>query len=131
MSRKDRSPDPIDIEVGRRLRAFRIARGLSQPALAEAAGVTFQQVQKYERGFNRISASMMHRLAARLEIKPADFFPSETSGATLQDLTIDALQSPQIAEAVQLMSQMSSSAQSRALQFVRVFAKGAGDDVDC
>ena len=130
MSRKGFSPDPIDLEVGRRLRAFRTAKGISQQALAEGVGITFQQIQKYERGYNRVSASMLYRLAARLEVKPADFFPSEEGSSSLHDLTIDALQSPQIAEAVQLMSRMSPSEQSRALQFVRVFAAGVSDDVE-
>jgi transcriptional regulator with XRE-family HTH domain len=60
-------PDPIDVEVGARVRLQRKALGLSQTALAEALGLTFQQVQKYERGANRISASMLVRTAERLE----------------------------------------------------------------
>jgi transcriptional regulator with XRE-family HTH domain len=60
-------PDPIDVEVGARVRLQRKALGLSQTALAEALGLTFQQVQKYERGANRISASMLVRTAERLQ----------------------------------------------------------------
>ena len=55
--------DPIDVAVGARIRLLRKVRGLSQQALAEAAGVTFQQIQKYERGANRVSASMLTRIA--------------------------------------------------------------------
>ena len=54
--------DPVDIAVGARIRLLRKLRGLSQQALAEAAGVTFQQIQKYERGANRVSASMLARM---------------------------------------------------------------------
>ena len=60
-------PDPIDVEVGARVRLQRKALGLSQTVLAEALGLTFQQVQKYERGANRISASMLVRTAVRLQ----------------------------------------------------------------
>jgi transcriptional regulator with XRE-family HTH domain len=47
--------DPVDVAVGARIRLLRKMRGLSQQSLAEAAGVTFQQIQKYERGSNRVS----------------------------------------------------------------------------
>jgi transcriptional regulator with XRE-family HTH domain len=60
-------PDPIDIAVGGRVRTRRRATGLSQTQLAEALGITFQQVQKYERGANRVSASMLVKIAAKLE----------------------------------------------------------------
>ncbi len=64
-------PDPIDVEVGARVRLQRKALGLSQTALADALGLTFQQVQKYERGANRISASMLVRTAERLQTSVA------------------------------------------------------------
>jgi len=60
-------PDPIDIAVGARIRTRRRATGFSQTQLAESLGITFQQVQKYERGANRVSASMLVRIAAKLE----------------------------------------------------------------
>jgi transcriptional regulator with XRE-family HTH domain len=61
------SPDPIDVEVGARIRVRRKYLSLSQSALAEALGLTFQQVQKYERGANRVSASMLVKIATRLD----------------------------------------------------------------
>jgi transcriptional regulator with XRE-family HTH domain len=61
------SPDPIDVEVGARIRVRRKYLSLSQSALADALGLTFQQVQKYERGANRVSASMLVKIAAKLE----------------------------------------------------------------
>ena len=60
-------PDPIDVAVGARIRIRRRSLGLSQTDLAGALGITFQQVQKYERGANRVSASMLVRIAARLD----------------------------------------------------------------
>src|ERR1700712_2541885 len=61
------SPDPIDVEVGARIRVRRKYLSLSQSALADALGLTFQQVQKYERGANRVSASMLVKIAPKLE----------------------------------------------------------------
>src|SRR5437763_16977074 len=66
--------DPIDIAVGARIRLLRKLRGLAQQALAEAAGVTFQQIQKHERGANRVSASMLSRIAGALETPVAEMF---------------------------------------------------------
>lgn len=59
----DNAPDPIDVRVGAQIRLRRKQIGQSQTDLATALGVTFQQVQKYEKGTNRISASMLHRCA--------------------------------------------------------------------
>jgi transcriptional regulator with XRE-family HTH domain len=61
------SPDHIDIEVGARIRLRRKQLEISQASLGEALGLTFQQVQKYERGTNRVSASALVKIAARLE----------------------------------------------------------------
>ena len=63
-----RSRDPRDIDIAKRVRALRLQRGLSQTELGEVLGVTFQQVQKYERGTNRISAGRLYRIAGVLEV---------------------------------------------------------------
>lgn len=67
-------PDPVDVHVGARLRAMRLGKGLSQTALANAVGVTFQQIQKYEKGVNRISASMLYGIARALAVSLTAFF---------------------------------------------------------
>lgn len=64
----------IDQHVGRTIRALRKAKGVSQEALADKLGITFQQIQKYERGANRISASKMFAAAAFLDVAPSTFF---------------------------------------------------------
>ena len=63
-------PDPIDVAVGLRLRTLRKSRGMSQEQLGRALGITFQQIQKYERGTNRISASMLVKSARALSVAP-------------------------------------------------------------
>jgi len=67
-------PDPVDIEVGHRIRIERLARGLSQTALANQLGVTFQQVQKYEKGVNRVGAGRLTKIAEVLGIEVSQFF---------------------------------------------------------
>ena len=68
MKKKSKARDPIDAEVGHRIRIHRNARGMSQTALGDELGVTFQQVQKYEKGVNRVGAGRLTRIAAILSI---------------------------------------------------------------
>lgn len=67
-------PHPVDRHVGLAIRLRRRALRMSQAALGARVGVTFQQIQKYERGANRISASVLHGLARALACAPGDFF---------------------------------------------------------
>jgi len=76
MSRRDRegAPHPVDLHVGLRVRALRRQAGLSLTRLAGRVGVAFQQLQKYEAGANRISASMLFDLARALKVPVASFY---------------------------------------------------------
>jgi len=80
-------PDPVDIEVGHRIRIERLARGLSQTALANQLGVTFQQVQKYEKGVNRVGAGRLTKIAEVLGINVSAFFGSKelVGGGDMRD----------------------------------------------
>jgi len=69
-----RSPNPVDLHVGGRIRMKRKVLGVSQERLAEALGLTFQQVQKYERGANRVSASKLYEIARFLQAPISYFF---------------------------------------------------------
>jgi transcriptional regulator with XRE-family HTH domain len=69
------TPDPIDIYVGHRLREIRRSKNISQAQLGMAVDVSFQQVQKYERGANRVSASVLVKLARHLDVSAADLLP--------------------------------------------------------
>ena len=71
--RKSDKPNPIDVHVGSRVRLRRTLLGMSQEKLGEAIGLTFQQVQKYERGANRIGASRLYDLSRVLDV-PVSFF---------------------------------------------------------
>lgn len=85
-------PDPIDLAVGTRIRIRRRYLKVSQDDLAAALGLTFQQIQKYERGENRVSASMLVRIAGRLETSVAALVgedaPSGEDSAMLAALTL-------------------------------------------
>ena len=70
---KKRRAGPEDVEIGRKIRALRLERGLSQSGLADGIDLTFQQVQKYEKGTNRVSAGRLQRIADMLNI-PVMFF---------------------------------------------------------
>lgn len=72
---KAREADAIDRIVGRRIAGRRAAMGRSQTALAAEIGISFQQLQKYEAGQNRVSASRLHKIALALGAPVADFFP--------------------------------------------------------
>ena len=79
MSESKRSPDPIDIHVGNRVRVRRILIGMGQEKLGEELGLTFQQIQKYEKGANRIGASRLYRISRILNV-PVQFFFEDIPG---------------------------------------------------
>lgn len=81
-----RTPNPIDKHVGARVRMRRIMLGLSQEKLAESLGVTFQQVQKYEKGTNRIGASRLQEISKTLQAPPAFFFEGAPTGGVPTDM---------------------------------------------
>ncbi|MDN5929006.1 MAG: helix-turn-helix domain-containing protein [Hyphomicrobiales bacterium] len=82
-----KKPNPIDIHVGSRVRLRRNMLGMSQEKLGEKLGITFQQVQKYEKGTNRVGASRLQAIASTLDAPVSFFFedapgqnPSQTGG---------------------------------------------------
>ena len=77
---REHRPSPIDVHVGGRVRLRRTLMGMSQERLGEALGLTFQQVQKYERGVNRIGASRLFDLARVLDVPIGFFFDDMPDG---------------------------------------------------
>jgi len=81
-----KSPNPIDVHVGSRVRLRRMMLGMSQEKLGDQLGITFQQIQKYEKGTNRIGASRLQHIATVLNVPVAFFFedapgtPEEAAG---------------------------------------------------
>lgn len=81
--RKSDKPNPIDVHVGMRVRLRRTLLGMSQEKLGDALGLTFQQVQKYERGANRIGASRLYDLSRVLDV-PVSFFFDDIKAETAE-----------------------------------------------
>lgn len=107
-----KSPNPVDVAVGRNIRMHRIAIKLSQEALGDRIGVTFQQVQKYEKGTNRVGASRLNMIATVLGIPVSRFFDDVTpSGRKNQPALTELLAEP------------------RALRLARAFAEISDGDL--
>ncbi len=114
-----RSPDTIDVEVGRRIRLQRIARGLSQTELGKELGVTFQQVQKYEKGVNRVGAGRLSRIASTLGVSVSALLggsaAEEKEAAREGRLELQYLVVPGALRLVQAYAQVSQSELRRAI----------------
>lgn len=78
-------PNPIDVHVGQRVRLRRMLLGMSQEKLGEQLGLTFQQIQKYERGTNRIGSSRLYMLSQILDV-PVSFFFDDMPPSVLEDM---------------------------------------------
>ena len=76
-------PHPIDVHVGSRVRRRRTLLGMNQTQLGEKLGITFQQIQKYERGSNRISASRLYQMTRILDVPVSFFFDGLVEGASM------------------------------------------------
>jgi transcriptional regulator with XRE-family HTH domain len=77
----ENGPEPADVHVGKRVRMRRMMLGRSQTQLGDALGVTFQQVQKYEKGTNRISASRLQQISETFQVPVEFFFEGLPDGA--------------------------------------------------
>jgi len=123
-------PDPIDVEVGRRIRVERMARGISQTQLAEKIGVTFQQVQKYEKGANRVGASRLTRIAKVLGVSIGAFFGrtggvDKSAGAQATRLDLEYLVVPGALRLLRAYGQIRESVVRRTIvTFVEKVAAG-------
>lgn|SRR5690606_682423 len=83
MIENKKKPNPIDVHVGSRIRLRRNMLGLSQEKLGENLGITFQQIQKYEKGTNRVGASRLQAISAILNV-PVSFFFEDAPGSPPQ-----------------------------------------------
>ena len=100
-----RGPDAVDKLVGRNIRILRLAKGLSQTELADELGVTFQQVQKYEKGTNRVGSGRLLKISAILGVKITDFFEgTDRPHDTARRSVFDQLAQPELFRLVQAFS---------------------------
>lgn len=125
----ERAAKVIDKKVGQRVRSRRLEIGMSQEKLAEILGVTFQQVQKYEKGVNRIAVSRLFDIANALEMSAGRFFeglepatPGVAEGRT--EYVADALATPEGAQLMALFASIKSQkVRRRVVDLVRTLAE--------
>lgn len=115
MTVNKKQPNPIDIHVGGRVRLRRTMLGMSQEKLGEQLGITFQQVQKYEKGTNRVGASRLQNIAAILGVPVAFFF--EDAPGDAGDAAADGMSENSSTYVVNFLSS------SEGLQLNRAFVK--------
>jgi transcriptional regulator with XRE-family HTH domain len=118
---KTKAATPVDFEVGRRVRLERLKAGLSQTALAEQIGVTFQQVQKYENGTNRVAPGRLSQIARILNLPISSFFEIEAKGAN-QPSSAAILGRPHVLRLIQAFDNLPDNLQAAVLHFVEVLA---------
>ncbi|MEQ1489890.1 MAG: helix-turn-helix transcriptional regulator [Terricaulis sp.] len=127
----ERAANAVDKKVGQRVRARRLEIGMSQERLAELLGVTFQQVQKYEKGVNRIAVSRLLDIATSLEISASRFFDGlERRGVAedAPDYVNDALSTPEGAQLMALFASIKSpKIRRRVLDLAKAVAEEDGD----
>lgn len=126
----ERTASQIDKRLGERVRARRFELGMSQEQLSQMLGITFQQVQKYEKGTNRIAASRLFDLAAALDMPVAQFFEGLSAGQTAKQAVGASLDSAlAIPGAVDLVRQFAaiedSAVRKRVLELVRAITASA------
>ena len=124
----DRAPNPVDRHVGLRIRLRRKELGVSQERLAESIGLTFQQVQKYERAANRVSASKLWEMARALKTSVAYFYEGlgdpATAGGEGRDSVHDFLLTPEGMELATLFPRVRQPrVRRRLLDLVRTMAE--------
>ena len=135
------APNPVDVHVGRRMRLRRTLLGMSQEKLGEAIGLTFQQVQKYERGMNRISASKLWKLSNVLDVPVSYFFddlgvdedgraPVSAGGeaSSTDSLALDPMAKRETLELVRAYYKIADPLVRRRLFELTKAAAGAGDN---
>lgn len=128
----ERAANAIDRKIGQRVRTRRLEIGMSQERLAELLGVTFQQVQKYEKGVNRIAASRLYDIAAALDLPTARFFENLSGRAGVaenkQEFVDDVLATPEGTQLVSLFSSIKSlKVRRRVVELVKALAEEAAE----
>lgn len=127
----ERAAKAIDKKIGQRVRSRRLEISMSQERLADLLGVTFQQVQKYEKGVNRIAASRLHDIAAALDMPVARFFEGLTGRAggvaeSSREFADDVLATPEGAQLVSLFASIKSlKVRRRVVELVKALTEEA------
>lgn len=118
-----RSPDKVDVVVGQRIRVERLNKRISQTDLANAVGVTFQQVQKYEKGLNRVGAGRLTLIAEKLGIPVTTLFEPATAGDGRGQFPLELLSNSRVMRLVKAFNRIeNSNLQQAIVRFVELSA---------
>jgi transcriptional regulator with XRE-family HTH domain len=130
----ERAANAIDRKIGQRVRTRRLEIGMSQERLAELLGVTFQQVQKYEKGVNRIAASRLHAISSALDMPVSRFFEgmaaARGSGVAEsgRDYVDDVMATPEGTQLMALFASIKSvKVRRRVVELVKALAEEAAE----
>lgn len=138
----ERQANTVDRRIGQRVKQRRLELGLSQERLAELLGVTFQQIQKYEKGANRIAASRLFDLSGALNVAVTYFFEGLTLGASQsgaqhgvaeegEGFVYDMLATPEGQQLLQLFGTIrSQKVRRKVVELVRTLAEAESDEGD-
>jgi transcriptional regulator with XRE-family HTH domain len=110
--------EPVDKLVGQNIRIFRMAKGISQTELGNSVGVTFQQIQKYEKGANRVGSSRLAKIAVILKVPISCFFDNAASGSdgpVAGPVVTDLLISPYAVQMLKAFAKLPSDKLRRSL----------------
>lgn len=119
---------PVDVHVGKRIRHRRWMVGMTQQQLAERVGIKFQQIQKYETGMNRVSASRLWEISAALNVQPSFFFEGLGADATANaapELPGDLLSDKEALELVRSYYAIPETQRRRLFDLARVLSDAA------
>jgi transcriptional regulator with XRE-family HTH domain len=112
----NKSANKVDKIVGRNIRVHRLVRGMTQEGLGEKLGVTFQQIQKYEKGTNRVGSGRLYQIAALLEVPVTAFFEGGDTHSTSRNASpFDLLADPVSLRMVQAFSEIPDQKTRRAV----------------
>lgn len=118
---------PVDVHVGKRVRHRRWMVGMTQQQLAEKVGIKFQQIQKYETGMNRVSASRLWDISEALDVPVGFFFEGlgDTSSTTTESLPADILADKEALELVRSYYAIPETQRKRLFELARVLSDAA------
>ena len=131
----ERHANGVDRRIGQRVKQRRLELAMSQERLAELLGVTFQQIQKYEKGVNRVAASRLFELSSALGVALGYFFEGLTAGEPMagvpeerQDFVYDMLATPEGQQLLQIFGSIRSpKVRRRVVELVRALAEDEGE----
>lgn len=122
-TRSPQCDDDVDAHIGRCVRVRRLELGLTQKRLADAVGIAFQQIYKYEKGIDRIAASRLQQIAEALGVSAAVFYPTKT-GAPLTNELSKLVERRDAIQVLRWLKPLRGKRRAQLVEIVKAFANG-------